>query len=364
MNLRPWQLWKSDGTPAEGTEEIIAVLESVLRRDPNHMGAIHYYIHAVEASPNPERALAYAPKLPQIAPAAGHLVHMPAHIYMRTGDYEAAARSNEDGAQADRNFFKLTGRQGIYPVMYYNHNLHFLAIAYSMEGRFQDGLRAARELEANVAPAVAEMPMLEGFMTTSTLMLVRFRRWDEIMRLPQPSAKMPGVKATWHFARGMALAAANKGPEASEQLKLLRSSREAIPKEATFGLNSAQNILNLAENVLAAKIALSAALNKKAIELLKEAVEMEDALAYDEPPAWFLPVRESLGGALLINRDYKEAERVFRADLLKNPRSGRSLFGLKESLKAQGKSSAAAMVQAEFERAWRNADVQLRVQDL
>ncbi|HEY0323926.1 MAG TPA: hypothetical protein VGC66_23465 [Pyrinomonadaceae bacterium] len=364
MNLRPWQLWKADGRPAEGTEEIIAVLESVLRRDPNHMGAIHYYIHAVEASPNPERALVYAPKLSTLAPAAGHLVHMPSHIYMRTGDYEAAARSNEEGAQADRNFFKLTGRQGMYPVMYYNHNLHFLAIAYSMEGRFTDAFRASRDLEANVAPAVKEMPMLGGFMTTSTLMLARFRRWDEIMRLPQPDAKMPGVTAVWHFARGMALAAGGRAPEAEKELKLLEEARRAVPKEASFGLNSAESVLKVAETVLGAKLAQARRDNRRAIELLRKAVEMEDAFAYDEPPAWFLPVRESLGGALLTNRDYSEAERVFRADLLKNPRSGRSLFGLRESLKAQGKQSAAAMVQAEFERAWRNADTQLRVQDL
>jgi tetratricopeptide (TPR) repeat protein len=364
MNLRPWQLWKADGRPAEGTEEIITVLESVLRRDPSHMGAIHYYIHAVEASPNPERALAYAPKLPQIAPAAGHLVHMPAHVYMRTGDYNAAARSNEAGAQADRNFFRLTGRQGMYPVMYYNHNLHFLAVAYGMEGRFQDALRAARELEANVAPSIKEMGMLEGFMATSTLMLVRFRRWDEIMRLPQPSSQLKAVTATWHFARGMALASMGKGADAYEQLKLFRSAGEAIPREVSFGLNSAQSVMKVAETVLAAKIAAAGGQSRKAIELLREAVELEDAFAYDEPPGWFLPVRESLGGALLLNRDYSEAERVFRTDLTKNPRSGRSLFGLRESLKAQGKTSAAAMIQAEFERAWRNADTQLRVQDL
>ncbi|HKS29620.1 MAG TPA: hypothetical protein VJS44_17460 [Pyrinomonadaceae bacterium] len=364
MNLRPWRLWSADGRPAEGTEEIIAVLESVLRRDPNHMGAIHYYIHAVEASPNPERALVYAPKLPQIAPAAGHLVHMPAHVYMRTGDYNAASRSNEAGAQADRNFFRLTGRQGMYPVMYYNHNLHFLAVAYSMEGRFQDALRAARQLEANVAPSVKEMSMLEGFMATSNLMLVRFRRWDEIMRLAQPSPQLKAVTATWHFARGMALASTGRETEANEQLRLLRSTAEAVPKGVSFGLNSAESVLKVADNVLAAKIATAGGQARRAIELLREAVRMEDAFAYDEPPGWFLPVRESLGGALLLNRDYTEAERVFRADLARNARSGRSLFGLRESLKAQGKTYAAAMIQAEFERAWRNADTQLRIEDL
>jgi tetratricopeptide (TPR) repeat protein len=364
MNLRPWQLWKADGHPAEGTEEIIAVLESVLRRDPNHMGAIHYYIHAVEASPKPERALVYAPKLPQIAPAAGHLVHMPAHIYMRTGDYEAAARSNEDGAQADRNFFRLTGRQGMYPVMYYNHNLHFLAVAYSMEGRFTDAMRAARQLEANVRPSVKEMPMLEGFLATSNLMLVRFRKWDEIIRLPQPDANMKAVAATWHFARGMALAATGKPQEAERELKSLEEIRSTVPKEASFGLNSAESVLRVAEMVLLAKIGVARGDVRGAIELLRKAVQMEDAFAYDEPPGWFLPVRESLGGALLLNRNYVEAERVFRADLYRNPRSGRSLFGLRESLKAQDKTSAASMIQAEYERAWRNADTPLRVQDL
>lgn len=364
MNLRPWQLWKADGQPAEGTEEIIAVLESVLRRNPDHMGAIHYYIHAVEASPHPERALAYAPKLPRIAPAAGHLVHMPAHIYMRTGDYEAAARSNEDGAQADRNFFRLTGRQGMYPVMYYNHNLHFLAVAYSMEGRFSDAFRAARQLEENVAPNVKEMPMLEGFMATTNLMLVRFRRWNDIMTLPQPGAKMKAVTATWHFARGMALAATGKAAEAERELKLLEESRRSVPEGVTFGLNSSESVLRIAEQVLGARLAQTRRDPKRAIELLREAVEMEDALAYDEPPGWFLPVRESLGGALLLHRDYNEAENVFRADLQKNPRSGRSLFGLREALRGQGKPSAAAMVQAEFNRAWRNADVQLRVEEL
>jgi tetratricopeptide (TPR) repeat protein len=361
MNLRPWQLWSNDGKPAEGTEEIIAVLESVLRRDPNHMGAIHYYIHAVEASPHPERALVYAPKLPQLAPAAGHLVHMPAHIYMRTGDYEAAARSNKEGAEADQAFLKARGAEGMYLAMYYNHNLHFLAIAYGMEGRFKDALTAARQLESNVGPHVKAMPMLEGFMTTSTLMLVRFRRWDDILKLPQPDG---AASAVWHFARGMALASTSKNQEAEKELQSFIEAENVIPAEASFGLNSARSILKIAENVLSARIALAKQDNKTAIELLKKAVVMQDALAYDEPPAWFLPVRESLGGALLVNRNYEEAEKVFRAELEKNLRSGRALYGLSESLKAQGKKYAAQLVQREFEAAWKNADTQLRVEDL
>src|SRR5436305_14797891 len=299
MDLRPWQLWNKDGSPAEGTTEIVATLESVLKRNPNHVGAIHYYIHAVEASPHPERALPYVAKLPAQIPAAGHLVHMPAHIYMRTGNYEEAARSNKDAAQADENYFKQTGAGGMYPVMYYNHNLHFLAIAYSMEGRFADALKAARQLEANVLPHVKEIPMLEGFMTTSTLMLVRFHRWDEILKLPPVDASMPATGTVQHFARAMAYAATGKLDNAMLELNAFIVAKKSVPADAMFGLNSAANILQIAENVLSAKVAAARHDNKSAIELLRKAVEIEDALAYDEPPAWFLPVRESLVGALM-----------------------------------------------------------------
>jgi tetratricopeptide (TPR) repeat protein len=364
MDLRPWQLWTKDGKPAEGTEEIVAVLEAVLRRNPNHIGAIHYYIHAVEASPHPERALAYVAKLPASVPAAGHLVHMPAHIYMRTGDYNRAALSNKDAAQADEAFFKLTSTAGMYPVMYYNHNLHFLAIAYSMEGRFDDALRAARQLESNVGPHVKEIPMLEGFMTTSTLMLVRFRRWDDILKLPQADPSRPATSAVQHFARGMAYAATGKVENASNELKALVEARKTISAEASFGLNSASSILQIAEDVLNARIATAKHDNDAAIAFLRKAVEMQDSLAYDEPPAWFLPVRESLGGALMLKGDYVEAEKTFRADLEKNPRNGRSLFGLMESLKPQKKQREARSAQREFESAWKNADVKLSLGEL
>jgi tetratricopeptide (TPR) repeat protein len=364
MNLRPWQLWSSDGKPAEGTEEIIAVLESVLRRDPNHIGAIHYYIHAVEASPHPERALAYVAKLPASVPAAGHLVHMPAHIYMRTGDYQAAAESNKVAAAADENFFKLSGREGMYPLMYYNHNLHFQAIASGMAGDYASAIAAARKLGDNVSPHLKEMPMLEGFAVTPTLMLVRFRKWDEILKLPQPDAGLQGMTTIRHFARGMAYAAKGQKAQADEERRLFQAGMKAVPAEAQFGLNSASSILRIADNTLGASIAASARDYKTAIELLRQGVEMQDALAYDEPPAWFLPVRESLGGVLLRSSDSAAAEKVFRADLEKNFRNGRSLYGLMESLKAQGKGDAARSVQREFEAAWKNADTQLRVEDL
>jgi tetratricopeptide (TPR) repeat protein len=365
MNLRPWQLWSKDGKPAEDTEEIIMVLESVLRRNPNHIGAIHYYIHTVEASPNPGRALGYISKLASLVPAAGHLVHMPAHIYVRTGDYEAAARSNKEAAEADQAYIRMSGARGIYPLMYYNHNLHFLAYAHSMAGQFAEAMKAARQLESNVGPHVKQMPMLEGFMPTLTQVLVRFRRWDDILTSSEPDRAMPVTNALWHYARGMAYAATGKIESAEAEQKVFMAAAKTIAVETPFGLNNTGSILlPIAGNVLSARIALARNDKKSAIELLRKAVVAEDALNYDEPPGWVSPVRESLGGALLLDGNYAEAEAVFRADLLKNPRNGRSLLGLMESLKAQGKKHAAQSVQMEFESAWKNADVQLRVEDL
>jgi tetratricopeptide (TPR) repeat protein len=364
MDLRPWQLWNRDGTPAEGTPEIVSTLESVLKRDPNHVGAIHYYIHAVEASPHPERALPYAAKLGQLMPAAGHIVHMPAHIYERTGDYAAAARSNEDAAAADRAYMKATGARGIYPLMYYSHNLHFLAVAYSMEGRSADSLKAARQLEANVAPHLKEMPMLDPFEAIPTLLLVRFRRWDDVLKLPEPPASLPATHTFWLWSRGAALAATGKTDDAEAAYKNFAATEHAMPADAMYGLNGLSPILKVADNVLAARIAAARGDDAHALELLKAAVAAEDALSYDEPPAWFLPTRESLGGLLLRKGRAAEAEIVFRADLERNRRNGRSLFGLWKALEAQHKTREAEAARRDFEAAWKNADTQLRVEDL
>ncbi len=364
MNLRPWQLWNKDGTPAEGTEEIIFVLESVLKRNPNHIGANHYYIHAVEASSTPGRALPSAERLKTLAPSAGHLVHMPAHIYMRTGDYKSAVQANLEGAEADRNYIKNSGVKGIYPLMYYSHNLHFLSVAHAMQGRYLDAKRAADQLGEHVGPHVKEMPMLEFFMPTSTLIMVRFGRWDDILASPKPDSDMLITTAMWHFARGMAYAAAGKVNEAENERTQFASVAKTVPGDATWDLNSASSVLNIAGMVLDARIALARGDNKSAIEILRKAAEAEDALNYAEPPGWYIPVRESLGAVLLLNGDYSEAEGVFRADLERNPRSGRSLFGLSESLKAQGKEYSSQLVQEEFETAWKNADGPLKVEDL
>lgn len=364
MNLRPWQLWTADGKPAEGTEEIVAVLESVLRRDPNHIGAIHYYIHAVEASSNPERALAYAPKLTSLVPAAGHLVHMPSHIYHRTGDYRAASLSNKEAARADEAYIRANGIKGFYPLMYYTHNLHFLAIADSMSGRYVDATNAAKQMEAHVGPHIKEMPMLEGFMTVLPLTLVQFNRWDEIERLPRPDAAMIATTAVWHFARGMAFEAKGRTTEAAREHAALVAAAKSVAPQASFGLNEASKILSIAETVLSARMARKTnGSSKNTLELLRKAVDMEDSLAYDEPPIWFLPVRQWLAQTLMSDGDYAGAEQIFRADLERNKRNGRSLFGLTQSLKAQGKTYAASLVQREFENAWKDADTTLKLED-
>ncbi|MDQ3743822.1 MAG: hypothetical protein M3444_05525 [Acidobacteriota bacterium] len=364
MDLHPWQLWNKDGSPAEGTPEIVATLESVLRKDPNHVGAIHYYIHAVEASAHPERALPYAARLKRLMPAAGHIVHMPAHIYERTGDYAAAAQSNVDAAAADRAYIKARGAQGLYPLMYYSHNLHFMAIAYSMEGRFGEALAAARQLEGNVNPHVKEMPMLEAFDTVVPLLLVRFRRWEDVLKLPEPPASMPATHTVWVWSRGLALASTARPEEAEAQYKNFVAAERAAPADAMFGLNPVTSVFKVADGVLAARIASARGDRTHAIELLKASVAAEDALSYDEPPAWFLPTRETLGGVLLAAGRAAEAEQVFREDLRHNQHSGRSLFGLWKSLEAEHKSREADAARRDFDAAWKNADTQLRVEDL
>ncbi|HEX8844323.1 MAG TPA: alpha/beta fold hydrolase [Pyrinomonadaceae bacterium] len=364
MNLRPWKLWSPSGEPAEGTTEIVAVLESVLRRDPRHSGANHYYIHAVEASPNPERALPSAKVLGRLAPAAGHLVHMPSHIYIRTGDYDEAARTNVAAIAADRAYFEMSGKGGVYPAMYYNHNIHFLASASAMSGRYADAIKAARELEASVAPHVKAMPMLEMFMPYTNVTLVRFQKWDEILRAAGPDRALKITTAFWRFARGMAYASRKQTVQAEAELKLLVETVREVPADAPLGNSTARGVLAVAEHLLAGRIAQARGQLKAAAELYDKAVAAEDALSYNEPPDWDLPAREWLGGALVAAGENALAERVFRAELKKHPRNGRALFGLAESLKRQGREAEARLARREFDQAWARADTRLTAEDM
>lgn len=366
MNLHPWGLWHHNGTPEAGTEEIIATLESVMRRDPNHMGAVHYYIHAVEASPHPERALAGANRLAALAPGAGHLVHMPGHIYIRTGDFDAAVKTNQQAAAADRAYLQGSGPV-MYGAMYYSHNLHFIAMCASMDGDYQEARKAAAMLAANVAPAVKTMPPLEGFMTVPMAVELRFKRWEQIMSTPQPDAALKTTTVYWHFVRGMALASTGKAGDAEAELKVVSAAEAATPPDQVFQApinNKTKDILKIAENVLGARIALAKHDSTTAIAQLRQAVAMQDTLLYDEPPDWFYPVRESLGASLLLNGQAADAEKVFREDLDRNPRNPRSLFGLRETLKAQHRDYDAQFVDKEFQSGWKSTDSKLKLEDL
>lgn len=366
MNLRPWQLWTQDGKPAEGTPEILGILEGVLRRNPEHTGACHYYIHAIEASPYPERGLPAADRLAKLAPGAGHLVHMPAHIYHRVGDYAASAAANEKAAEVDRAYIAKYKVQGVYPMMYYSHNLHFLAVAQAMQGRFADAKKAADQLLAHIGPHVKDMPMLEFAVPTPTLIQVRFGKWDDILGLPEPEAKLTIARSIRHFARGLAFAAIGKLKEANAEHVALQELHKAMPEDLTFGeRNLAKKVVSIPDNVLAARIAVGENRLKDAIAALEKAVELEDALSYIEPADWYIPVREMLGAVHLLAKNAAAAEKVFRTDLTHNPRSPRSLFGLMACLKAQDKMHDARFVGQEFEAAWRRADVgELRVGEL
>ena len=364
MNLRPWQLWSLDGKPAEGTLEIIAVLEGVLKRNPNHTGANHYYIHAVEASTTPERGLASAARLGWLAPNAGHLVHMPSHIYIRTGDYVEAAKSNADAIVADRKFIEKNGAQNLYAMMYYNHNIHFLSAASAMNGNYAEAWKQAQLLESNVRPHLKMMPMLEMFAPYGIVTLVRFRKWDDVLKYPQPAAEMRITGGFLNFARGMALANTGKTIDAKKELAGLREKINAIPAETGLGNSSARGVLSVAENLLAGEIALSEGDNKAAIDFMRKAAASEDVVNYNEPPDWDIPTREWLGRALLSDGQFAEAEKIYRDELAKHPRNGRALFGLAEALRKQGKTDSAAMVQREFDKSWEKADTRLAVADL
>jgi len=360
MNLHPWKLWTLDGKPAEDTLEIVAVLESVLRRNPNHTGANHYYIHAVEASTNAERALPSAARLGKDAPKAGHLVHMPSHIYIRTGDYVQAAQVNVDAIAVDREYIEKSGNHGLYSLMYYNHNIHFLASASAHKGRYADSIKAARELEASVAPNLKAMPMLEMFRPYPIVSLVRFQRWDDILKEPKPDEALKLTTAMWHFARGSAYVATNQLKEARDEVDALEALMKTVPADAPWGNNTAVHILKIADMTLNGKLAFASGDKQAGIALLTEAATAgEDAMSYNEPADWDLPVREVLGSILFVNGDYAGAEKVFRDELKRHQKNGRAYFGLAESLKQQGKKSEAAAVARDFALAWKDADTKL-----
>ena len=361
MNLNPWKLWSHDGKPGENTEEIVRVLESVLARDPNHAGANHYYIHAVEASPSPERALPSAHRLDTLVPQAGHLVHMPAHIYERTGFYELAARNNEEAAKVDRAYAQKAEREGsLYDLMYHSHNEHFLAMAASMAGNYAQAKQAADALAARLMPHAKMMPMLDAFIMAPIWVDTRFGKWDAILARPEPLKELPGTHVMWRYSRAISYAAGGKIDAAEKERALFAQEAAAFPPDAMLGeQNKANAVLGVASHVIEARIAAAQGQRDAAIGHWKKAVEIQDTLNYDEPADWYYPVRESLGAALLAAGKAADAESVFREDLRQNPRNPRSLFGLQEAMRAQGKEADATWVDRQFRETWKDADTTL-----
>ena len=356
-----WHWYPADGTAAPGVAEAEHALEAVMWRWPDHPGASHLYIHAVESSPNPERAIASAQRLMGIMPWAGHMVHMPGHIWLVLGDYELAAAVNQRAVTVDREYLAQSKTSSGYAA-YYVHNLHFLAYARWMQGRKADGLRAADEMANAIRPLLDTMPdMADAFNSVTVFGRVRFRDWDGILKLPQPKDSLHASVATWRYARALAFAGRGDRAAAAREQSALEAIQAGLPGDAPWGVNKAADVLAIATAVVAARLAPTPA---DAVPHWRRAVAAQDALLYDEPPAWYYPVRESLGASLLLAGRAAEAETVFREGVKRSPRNGRMLFGLMESLRAQGKNQDADWVQREFDAAWAKADVTLKIEEL
>jgi tetratricopeptide (TPR) repeat protein len=363
MNLRPWRLYTKDGTPEPGTDTIVASLEGVMRRDPNHPGANHYYIHAVEASKTPNRALPQAGRLETLVPGAGHLVHMPAHIYIRTGDYAKSAKSNADAAAVDEKYFKATGaKDGLYPMMYYTHNLQFESAAAMFAGNLAQARSAAERTVKFADPIADQMMMVEPFAAQDLSVLVRFGQWPEILKAKAPAASRLLQTSVYHFAHGAALAATGKIAEAEADLAALRAAAAKIKKDEMIGSsNTVVDVTAVAIADLGARIADAKGDTAAAIKGFTAAIAAEDKLGYNEPPDWLNPGRERLGAILLKAGRFAEAEKVFRADLEKNAGNPRSLYGLYRAWEGQKKTGTHEYfdTKAGFDKAWAGADVTL-----
>ncbi len=358
MDLHPWDLWDNQ-QPRTWTPEILQALERAIVLNPKHPGAHHLYIHAVEASPHPEKALSSADRLGGLVPHASHLVHMPSHIYARVGQWNNAAQSNRDAMKADAVYRSAYPRPGFY-AMYMTHNTHFLAFVAMMQGNSDEALRCARKLVSDVPEDFIRdyAGVADGFMIFVSEVLMRFGRWDEILQEPEPRPGLPLSRAMWHFTRASALTALNRMEEAQTERAAFQKASAAVPQDWRFGNNSAKDILAVAAAVLDGEMSAKVGHYSAAIASLREGVRLEDNLQYDEPPDWIQPVRHTLGAVLLKAGQPAEAEQVYREDLRKFPENGWSLMGLRDALEQQGKDTDAKMADRRFKKAWARADIQ------
>ena len=352
MNLNPWKFWSADGKPAGETLEFVGVLESVLHRWPDHPGANHYYIHAVEASPHPERALAAANRVGKLVPAAGHLVHMPSHIYARLGHWDPAAAANAAAVAVDRAYLKGKPSDSLYAMMYFPHNIHFLLYAQAAQGQCAAAAQTGKELVAQVSPSLEAMPMLQGFVAYTYQLAV----WCPSVPLPPaPPEKFALTSLAYHYARGTRSAWAKDTPAARASLASLRAAAAKVAPETIYEPAYTTAYLTLAAAALEARIADAEGDLTRATGHWRAATKAQDALRYDEPPIWYYQVRQSLAAALLRNGKFAEAEAVLRESLQKQARDGRVLFLLWKTLAAQGRDRDADLVEREFRSVWRGA---------
>lgn len=357
MDLRPWDYWTKAGEPHPGTTEILSTLEAAIKKSPQHPGACHLYIHAVEAV-KPDLALPCAERLAKLMPGAGHLVHMPAHIYMRLGRYDDAVKSNAEAAEIDHHYIEGRKPAGLYPVTYYPHNVHFLWAAASMGGRSAQALKAARELAAIVPDdAVKQVPPLELFKPTLLFGLVRFGKWDDILAQPEPPKEFVYTRGIWHYARGLASIAKGRLDVADKSLGEVRMLSVEMPETYVVGLNSASKLLQIAGYVLGGELDAHRGRIEEAVAQFQKAIALEDDLVYDEPPAWHAPVRHSLGAVLLAVGRAADAEAVYREDLKRHPDNGWALVGLSQALRAQDAEKEAVTIEKQFKKAWAKADI-------
>ena len=362
MDLRPWGYWQRDGVPHAGTADVVALTEQVIARNPKHPGALHLYIHLVEATDTPERAEKAADTLLTLMPAAGHMVHMPGHIYQRVGRYADAMRANELAIAADEDYITQCRAQGLYPMGYYPHNIHFLWFAATADGQSRVAIDSARKLAEKIDDAtLQQVPLLAGFRMVPYYALTRFGKWDEMLAQPEPPAFNVPLQAAWHYARGIAHVGKNQLEPADRELQQLRTLlKDESMKQPLFSPNLAGAILATAPEVLAGEIAAARGDFDKAIAHLDTAVRLEDSLVYTEPAEFHFPPRLALGAVLLKAGRANEAETVYWEDLKRNRESGWALFGLLQALRAQNKTAEAALIQERFNKAWARADVTLQ----
>lgn len=362
MNEHPWDLWEKNGTAKSWTPPIEQLLESILEKFPDHIGANHMYLHAVEASSNATKALASADKLRDMLPAAGHIVHMPSHIYIRTGHYHKGVIANEKATEADSTYVAQCKIQGSYPLLLYPHNIHFLAVCAFLEGNSKKAIDASWMVARKADPKyLEEVVTVQHYYSIPYYTLVHLGKWDEILKLPEPAASLQYPRAIWHFAKGMAFAAKGNLANAQQELKTVQqyAADKSLESKRVWDMNSVTELINIAAYTLEAEIASYNKQFDTAVELLNKAVAIEDKLMYQEPPDWYFSVRHLLGDVLVQAKRFSDAEQVYRDDLVTFPENGWALMGLYNSLKGQGKAADAAKVKKQFDEAWQWADINI-----